>query len=283
MSTRYVLAEIPYTLEDVRLGSLIPSPNKPNQDAFGPGRRLRNSVDYKWRIEKNPEFRLEEAGKGSVKGDFTKFLRFWAEKTNSRNTTLTAEEGRIYQLVEPKTLFNSLIKGKIGKEWLMRNHDEGENIHFVVGYRTYTDASKKAEATEDSKAGGSAGAPVGEALSDPAAATPSGSALNPKLEGSGTKHRQEKGSSDLPGERIFAICLRRVSFGWFKSKGSPAARMEKDNCWIITSLRGTDGPDAVEVDLEDSFGKESEVVAVNGMDEFVVIKAMEDEEEQEEE
>lgn len=275
MSTRYALTSIPYTLKDVHLGSLIPSINRPNQDTFGPGRRLREGVDYKWRDEKNPEFKLEEEGKGFVKADMTKFLRFWGEKTNSQNTTLTATEGRIYELVKPKTLFNSLIAPKLGKDWLNQAHDEGEDVHFVVGYRTYVDASKKDEVTQDTKAGGAAEAPVGEAAGDPTVATPPGSTLNPKVEGEVSKHTHKEGSSDLPGERIFAICLRRVRFDWFKSKDNKPARLEKNNCWVVTSFRGTDGPDAVEVDLEDSFGDGSTVVAVleakDAMDEFVAI------------
>jgi hypothetical protein len=37
-----------------------------------------------------------------------------------------------------------------------------------------------------------------------------------------------------------------------------------------------DGPDAVEVDLEDQFGQEPKVVAVNGTDEFVAIDVADD-------
>lgn len=90
-----------------------------------------------------------------------------------------------------------------------------------------------------------------------------------------SKNTHKEGSSDLPGERIFATSLRRVRFDWFKSKDSKPARLEKGNCWVVTSVRGTDGPDAVEVDLEDSFGEGFTVIAViNAMDtvdEFVAV------------
>lgn len=259
----------------MHLGSLIPSINRPNQDTYGPVRRLREGVDYKWRDEKNPEFKLEEEGKGSIKADLTKILRVWGEKSNSQSTALTATEGRIYELVNPKKLFNSLIVGKPCRDWLNQAHDEGEDPHFLVGYRTYFDASKKDEVTNDTKAGGSAEVPAGEAAGDPAAAVPSGSTLNPRVEGELSKHTHKEGSSDLPGERIFAMCLRRVRFDWFKSKDGNPARLEKHNCWVVTSFRGADGPDAVEVDLEDSFGEDCTLMAViNAMDtadEFVAV------------
>jgi hypothetical protein len=76
--------------------------------------------------------------------------------------------------------------------------------------------------------------------------------LPQRVEGELSKHTHKEGSSDLPGERIFAICLWRVRFDWFKSKDGNPARLEKDNCWVVTSVRGTYGPHAVEVDLEDS-------------------------------
>ena len=66
--------------------------------------------------------------------------------------------------------------------------------------------------------------------------TPSGSALNQGKSG----HLPKKDSSDLPGERIFAICLRRVRFDWCKSDDTQGPWLKKDNCWVVP-LRGMDG------------------------------------------
>ena len=86
-------------------------------------------------------------------------------------------------------------------------------------------------------------------------------------------HVRWSNSSKLDGERIFATSLRKVKFRFFKSNAD-GSRLEKENCWRIPAFRGSDDDDAVEVDLDDSFGDDLKVVAVQetegGKDEFVI-------------
>jgi hypothetical protein len=51
MPVRYALTSIPYALNDVKLGSPVPSVKRPNQDTIVTMRRLREGADYTWRNE----------------------------------------------------------------------------------------------------------------------------------------------------------------------------------------------------------------------------------------
>jgi hypothetical protein len=82
MAIKYALTDIPYTLQDVRLGSLVPSIKCPNQDTAGPSRSLRQGKDYKWRNQKNPEFLLQEEKGKSFREQLTWLFSFSGESAH---------------------------------------------------------------------------------------------------------------------------------------------------------------------------------------------------------
>ena len=53
MVVKYALSVIPYTLDDVKLGSLLPCIRYPNKDALVHVTKLRMGLDFRWRNQKN--------------------------------------------------------------------------------------------------------------------------------------------------------------------------------------------------------------------------------------
>jgi hypothetical protein len=79
----------------------------------------------------------------------------------------------------------------------------------------------------------------------------------------------------LPGERIYALCYRRVNFS-FSPLGDRAAmaRLQKDNSWILSSkFRGDDddeNDEGLEVELGESDEAGEEGFEMTKMGDFVL-------------
>ncbi|KAF2818083.1 hypothetical protein CC86DRAFT_376022 [Ophiobolus disseminans] len=257
MPAKNALTNIPYTLNDVKLGTLVPSVAKPNQDTMGPVRELKEGSDYRWRDQSNPKFEMTEERSGFLAAHLTRFFSASAASSDATSNSLESKECKIYELSQPKKLFSDLVAGEPTKKWLYRTQQEGEDIHFVVGYRTYLDATEASEETKDSSMETKATAPVSEMVADPTSASSQGGVLDTDVSASRTHHSNIKASASLPGERIFAISFRKVRFDWFSSKENPA-RLDKDNTWVITTRRGIgQHEDSIEVGLEDDISPEA--------------------------
>jgi hypothetical protein len=89
---------------------------------------------------------------------------------------------------------------------------------------------------------------------------------------------KESEAFELPGERVFAIKLRKVRFKWFHKREIEQTRLERDNFWLVVGVRRGDdeeeGQRGIEVDLDDD---EGEVLArsaddvVGCLDEFGIL------------
>ncbi len=58
-------------------------------------------------------------------------------------------------------------------------------------------------------------------------------------------------SFEILGERIFAICFRKVQFKWFETGQAESARLGKDHFWVVASVnRGKEGEGHTMVGVE---------------------------------
>ena len=316
MAYKFAVANIPYNISDVRLGSLVPNRKRPNQDAFWPASLapLREGQDYTWRNVENFEFTGHAWQEGSAGARLASLLTFSGSSKKSRDKSLHSHEGRIYELKQPKTLFSHILasdgtdssnvvdpakktvlasssettdaaepargatdpakdteqateptkgvqsiqkQGQVAsalsvKTWLLQQHDEGEDVYFIVGYRTFFNVAETDEASAISAVKGRVAVPIPE----PSTATTNAPAKPVEIEGHRDAGREQKQSFVVPGERIYAVYYRRVVFSWFS--GDDAADKVKlgrrETQWVVASAQKRGQPStpmAVSVELAD--------------------------------
>ena len=181
----------------------------------------------------------------------TKLFAASGQKSKDNNTELWSREGRIYELVQPKQLFYQMCRSQKARDWLVMTHDDGEDIHFVVGYRTFFDATESDRSTKSSKADVKATFPTSDTVAPGSGGVPTGNTLDVELSGGHSSKSHGEESFEIPGERIFAICFREVKFKWFKAGQAESARLGKDNTWVVTSVnRGKEGEGDTMVEVE---------------------------------
>lgn len=251
MSPKPVFTTIPYTLDDVQLASLVPNIRNPNQDALSL-RSLVTGADVSVRVQKNFQARLKNGTNSMFRARLSRLLSLLHDKEDVSATQISALEGRMYELKQPKALFKEICTRKQVQEWLQEGLEDGQDTYFVVGYHTFFNAKMLEQNHSASHNHGEVRIPVAEGVA--AIAGPLvGTALDASLSASKEAMDYEIESSELPGERIYAICYRRILFKWFKAGQADAAYLEPKVRWkMVSDDRAPNVDDEeVEVDLDD--------------------------------
>jgi hypothetical protein len=249
MGTKLILTDVLFTLEDVRLGSLIPNIRNPHQDALAPITAIQGK-DYTVRTQKNFKTLLSSEHKSSFTTYFTKLLSIEHDSASKEHLELSSKEGMIYEMNQPKKWFKDLCKLKEVQDWLQEGIDDGQDTFMIIGYRTLKDAKLEQRGEAASQTKFQADVPIGEAIS----AAASGGVANVGLKGNHASREEHEDTAEMEGERIYALCYRRVKHSWHEQKSVNNAFLQSRNIWRTFSDTRTDDDDDgkfLEVDIED--------------------------------
>jgi len=127
--------------------------------------------------------------------------------------SVTADEARVYSLLQPKTVFKVLCDDNEVKKWLQDGYQDKQDSYLVIGYRTLLNA-------------------VLISRNHPSSTT------------------QRNRNFETTGERIYSICYRKVRYRFIQSSVEPA--LHSGNRWkSYFKIRGAKEEEYCEVDLED--------------------------------
>ncbi|KAK6345908.1 hypothetical protein TWF730_010251 [Orbilia blumenaviensis] len=180
----YIFMERFHLKESISLGSLIPDRRYPHQDALIPSISLEEGRDFSVSIEHN--FNEFANARSKSNSSFKKALgRLFLPppfKGVEGDIQILSQQSCVYTLLQPRALFKRLSGSVAFKEWLSNARTTKTSIYFIVGYRTVWDAQligKEMKPTQTRRF----------------------------QAGFGHKTRY-----DTSGERVYAICLRKVKF-----------------------------------------------------------------------
>lgn len=253
MPSTWFLTSLPYNLDDISLGSLIPDVRQPHQDALCIKELSPGPLGVSIRVEHNIQCDLQMSDSSWFEAQLSRLINLSRERSQDDAVTISALNGRIFELRNPKALFSKLCERQDVKEWFQEGIEAGEGSYMVVGYRTFHGASTVVRSQSASQTAARLEAPLGDA----ATGVPgTGQLLGLNAAAGAGRNTGAAVSSDatFPGERIYAICYRKV-----KTKtrlwqvGDP--QLDRTNQWVMYSrtMRGQEDEtgEAVEVDLED--------------------------------
>ena len=197
--------------EDVPLASMIFDRRCPNQDAFisievNEGEDVSLSVDSQF----SQVLSIQTATQSTIKKQLARLFSKLNDK-EIENCQVSANESRLYLLRQPNAIFRRICGLDHARNWLQECDEYGQDVHFVVGYRTVLNAY-----------------------------------LIPQRLNINTKNPQYQ----MLGERIYAICYRKITMK--RSKGKLVPNLRSGNCWRIFSenSRGSGKETIMEVLLE---------------------------------
>lgn len=239
----FILTSSPYTLSQITLASFVPNIKQPHQDAKRP--YVPKESDYTVQSDSLFEGSIDTSSKSFLEILATKFASFSASREKTDVLRILSESGRIYSLNNPDEVFESVLfgsgsdseKGAGGEmqRWLERCRVKRQSPGFVTGFRTFVDASVVRE--EERKAGVSGGVevPIGSAVGDFAGLTDLQVRLG-REQGKGVRT-----SASMPGERVYAICYRRIKIRELWGGKKETAELEGKNRWKSVEGLGRGG------------------------------------------
>lgn len=271
MPSRLILSNVPYTLEDVQLASLVPDILNPHQDALHPQALVAGS-DFSWRNQQDVHVWLANTQESLLASHLTRLISLSYSRDVKKSLRLSSCEGRIYELKQPKSLFRRFCSQDNVKTWLQEGVEGGADSYFITGFRTFFNARLARLSQDNIQTSGHARTPAlpgGDALVDVA---------DVGLTGERNQESSEHEGFMVPGERIYAICYRKIRFRWFKAHDAENAFLERTNRWIMCSRNRAEmdvDSDVVEADLEDEDtgmdGTMGEILAGHASEEYVLL------------
>lgn len=271
MPSRLIMSNVPYTLQDIQLASLVPNILNPHQDALHPPALVAGS-DFSWRNQQDVHIWLANTEESLLATQLTRLISLSYSQGMNKTLRLSSCEGRIYELKQPKSLFRRLCSQDNVKTWLQDGIEDGADSYFIIGFRTFFNAKLSQLSQDESQIFGHAHTPApigGKALSDMA---------DVGLTGERNKESIGHEGFVVPGERVYAICYRKIRFRWFKVHDAKNAILERTNQWIMCSRNRAEldtDSDIVEADLGDEdIGKDEHlgnIVAGHASEEYVLL------------
>jgi hypothetical protein len=270
MSVGLILTNVPLNFDDVKLGSLVPNPKYPHQDACV-GKAV-TPVDYSARKRKTVSTRLDSTHDRTLSGYVTTLFSTCHSASGESHFELSAPEGIVYELRNPKTWFRELCTLPDVRTWLEATIDEGEDTYLVIGLRTLRDARITQHDQTSRSTELEAKAPVGEAVG----AAVGGSVGGAADAGLALKFAEEKGKNEageLEDERIYAVGFRRIKHHWYHKASVDTVILDSLNIWEpFSDIRtGIEDGKLLQVDIDDG-----ELWQVAGLPEGVQLKIEED-------
>lgn len=156
---------------------------------------------------------------------------------------------RTYTLQNSTQWFEKAVSSEETRRWFERAIDQGDDIYFVVGFHTITDAQIIYESAEGNEHTGQLGLPVGLALNAAGVIAPLGDLADPQV---GVHHGSVEGVIEhfkAPGEQICAFQYRKVCHRWLSSRRIDKATLAKTPRWSAGD-RWRDEEEGVEDILE---------------------------------
>ncbi|QKX53214.1 uncharacterized protein TRUGW13939_00290 [Talaromyces rugulosus] len=243
----------------VKIGRFVTNVDEPYQDYCDP------DIDFSLKVVEKVDTQYDgldsKAAQQSFTSELTALLSSTFSKRHKTSIRIITNQIKTYYLDNNGECFRNAVQSESVRRWIEQTVDEGEDIYFVVGYRTINDAYVATRTGAQVGMGGKLVMPVSAGLTAAGVVVPLGSIFDPGLTGSVGYTDEQQRLFVSQGEQIIAVQYRKVSFKWFASKTADRATLAKKTQWEQYDrprYLHSDGIDRVEVDLEDDLAFEGE-------------------------
>jgi hypothetical protein len=251
----------------VSLGRFVISLDNPHHDFHEPTNIVGPSCTEK--VQTQFDSLQHSVKHHSLGSQLTTFLSSSFTKRLKASVRITADQAKTYYLVNAGQWFRDVTKSQETRKWIERTIDEGEDIYFVVAYHTLVNARIVEQLGGQSSTGGTMAVPVSTALTASGVVVPFGMA-DPGFSGFSGRIEDEQRKFVAPGEQIYAVQYRKVSWSWFARDKVDKMTLGAKSWWEKydgpRSLQG-EAEDVLEVDIEDEIaldGDYDECIAESG-------------------
>jgi len=232
-------------LDSIRLGRLVLSVDKPEQDYFDPP--CEEEIEFSVTTQRNYADLQESVADRDLFSILTRLVSASISKREKTYVQVTSTEAKKYILFNSGTWLKLALRAEATRSWIGQAIHQGHDVYMVVGYHTLLDA----HIVEGSAAviSRSVQLATAEAQSTPTAI---GASEDPSDGG-----QRQFVAAD---EQVCAVQYRKVRFRWLSSRDLDLASLDKNQWKIQWNVRGqeTGTNDVVEAELQDELELEED-------------------------
>jgi hypothetical protein len=194
----------------------------------------------------------QTAGSAGLGSSLSSLLSLALSQRAKREVKVTAEAVKTYTLDNVTKWFREATSLDETKEWLERTFDEGEDIFFIIGFRTILNAQISEEIMSGHSISGKVQMPISAALASAGIFVPLQN-IDPSIGGHHQSTDGVRARFIAPGENVCALQYLKLRQSFFSSSQLDKSKLSRNPRWNVydktrNSPAGVD--DIIEVDLE---------------------------------
>lgn len=251
MAAKLLLQNHLLPLDAVALGRFVvdmKNPQRRYHDAFG-AEHLSSTVQ----VEKDVRELSEHVKNTQVGVALTQLLTLFQSRKKAQGVHVQSTMARTYILNHWDSSFRSACALDDTRRWIEEAIEDGKDIYFIVGYRTFLNASVNVAAEAKKGLGYTIQAPVSSVVEANLYGIRLGGVLDPSV--TQENETEEKSAHDftVSGEAVYAVQYCKMAFKWFSSRKVETGLLG-DNKWrVYVGIRGEEEEDAEDNLLEVAF------------------------------
>jgi hypothetical protein len=227
--TAILLPQIFIPVESIKLGRLVTSVDHPHQDYHDPA--------YSPTPVPTINIRAHYGGLGhesrtsNFSSALTSLLSAGFSKRAKSRVRVETNLVRTHTLPNSTQWFEKAVSSEESRRWFERAIDQGDDVYFIVGFHTVTDAQIIYESAEGNEHTGRLSLPVGLTLNAAGVIGPFGDLADPQV---GVHRGRVDGVIEhfkAPGEQICGFQYRKVCHRWLSSRSIDKATLAKTPRW----------------------------------------------------
>ncbi|KAI4213914.1 MAG: hypothetical protein LQ351_003609 [Letrouitia transgressa] len=189
-----------------------------------------------------------------VGGRLTELLQVFHGVNRSLEAHVNATSSISYELCQWDAVFEDACTSQATRKWIENVIEDGQDFYFVVGFRTFVDPRAYESIAKSSIKGGEMQLPASAVFEANFPGVAVGGVLDPGVDGSTTRARQNLRSFAGDGEMVYAVQYCKVSFKWYSSRKLDTAFLGKTRWqvhWGVRALEEIAEDDVIEAVVEE--------------------------------
>ncbi|KAL8720405.1 MAG: hypothetical protein Q9225_002725 [Loekoesia sp. 1 TL-2023] len=229
-------------------------------DIASPQRRFHDPIlDYPPQSLRNKQHDFKEHAQrynnAKAGGRLTQLLQMARGVEGSLEAHVSATASISHELCQWDAVFRDACASPVTRKWIEDAIEDSQDIYFVVGFRTFVDPSAFETISRSSIKGGEVQVPVSEVVQANVPGLALEGVLDPGVNMSTTRARQNVQSFAIDGEMIYAVQYCKVNFKWYSSRTLETGFLGKTRWHVHWGVRASDEnveDDVVEAAVEEA-------------------------------
>jgi hypothetical protein len=250
--TTVLLSQIFIPLSSIKLGRFVTSVDHPHQDYHDPAYNPAPTASIIARAQYDGLG--NEARTSGFSTALTSLLSSGFSKSAKSTIRIVTDRIQTYLLPNSSQWFKEATAAAETRQWIERAIDQGDDIFYVIGFHTITDARVTQKVASGKDRTSQISLPVALSLNAAGVIAPLGDLLDPSVSVQYGKANEVAEQFVAPGEQICAFQYRKICHRWLSSKSIDKATLSKVPQWASGDRWRDEGEDdgvedVIEVDM----------------------------------